>query len=497
MDYSTIKLPKGIKHSIWSVMDAAIYPIVYLATVPILMRSMGLVIFGLWIVINSLITILQLLNFNSGVANLGIVTIRNVSYALANNDPDHSREVINTVFHLTAFMLIVVTGVGWVLSFASVKYNWWSINEMRGINVSLCILLASVLAGLKYFDQVFQSIVKAHESFKLSSILNMINRFGSLTITLLLAVNRFSLVEILYANVAFFVTYLIAEYCCVKWLMPAFEIGRVNDKKLYRRLLRFSIWPWLQSLIIALTFQTDRFWVSSYSGLKEVSCYGLVSTMFNHIHMILTAMVIWIFPRISLMNLKGDDPEKLYSLVRSCLFAVIVISLLFFYFLSPFLFRIWVGADTYVRMAAYIKGFVAFEIVFAHTIMPFFYLNAIGKEQLATKATLFYCSTCYAFMLGGLYFFHSTVAMVGGMTIAMCITMPIINGIVQQSMYKKYSWKLAIFEMLPMYTTILLIYGNENIWKYVLLLPILTLLLWKYYLSNIFSNFLWPQTPST
>jgi hypothetical protein len=89
MGYKTIKIPKGIRHSLWSVLDAALYPAVYLATVPVMMRSMGLVVFGFWILLNSLITILQLFNFNSGVANIGINTIKNISYSLANNDTGH------------------------------------------------------------------------------------------------------------------------------------------------------------------------------------------------------------------------------------------------------------------------------------------------------------------------------------------------------------------------------------------------------------------------
>ena len=494
MKYKGIKLPGGIKHSIWSVLDAAVYPVVYLATVPLLMHSMGMVTFGLWIIINSLITILQLFNFNSGVANLGVATIRNVSYGLANDDTEHTREAVNTIFHLSTLLFITVTIAGCILSYTAVKFNWWNIDDARGIDIRACIILAAILSGLKYFDQVFQSIIKAHESFRLSSVLNMIYRFGSLAITLLLAVNKYSLVQILYWNVAFAVAYLLLECAYVKRLMPAFSIGWANNKRLYTKLLSTSFWPWLQSLIIILTFQTDRFWVSSYSGLKVVSSYGLVSTMFNHIHMILTAMVVWIFPRISLLYLKGAEPERLYNLVKNCLSAIIIISLLFFYFISPFLFRVWIGADTYARMATYIKGFVAFEIVFAHTIMPFFYLNAVGRERLATKATAFYCGIYYTLMLAGLCLFHSPVAMIAGMTIAMCIAIPVINGIVQQSMYQRYSWKHTAQEILPVYTTLLLIYGTENIWKYVLLLPVLILLLWKYYLSNIVNQFLWPQT---
>jgi len=494
MSYRAIKLPDGIKHSFWSVLDAGLYPVVYLATVPLMMRSMGMVTFGLWILLNSIITILQLFNFNSGIAGLGVATIRNITDGLANNDTERVRDVINSIFQITFFLFVFVCCIGWGLSYAAVRYSWWDIKDAPGANVSLCVLLAAVIAGLKYFDQIFQSIIKACEKFKLSSILNMVCRFGLLGITIIMAVEKYSLAAILFANIVFIIAYLLIQLCCVKWILPLWKPSSVKNKKLYRYLLRFSTWPWLQSVIIVLTFQTDRFWVSSYAGLKEVSSYGLVSTMFSHIHMIITAMVVWILPHIAIMTSKGDDPARMYNLVRSGLFSVVVILLLVFFFISPFLFRLWVGAETYAGMSAYIKGFVAFEIVFAHTIMPFFYLNATGKERLATKATLFYCSTCYMLMLAGLWLFHSPAAMIGGMTIAMCITMPFINAIVQQNMHHSYSWKLAILEMLPMYAAILLVYGNGNMWLYLLLIPVLFVLLWKFYSSTVFKNRLWQHT---
>jgi len=495
MVYKIKKVPKGVKHSLWSILDAALYPAVYLATVPMMMRGLGMLTFGLWILLNSLITILQLFNFNSGVANMGMATIRNVSAALVNNDTRHINDIINSTLHITFTLFIAITGVGFWLSVVAVKYSWWGIGNLPNLNISLCILLTAIIAGLKYFDQVFQSVIKAYERFKLSSILNMISRFGLLAITLFLAVYKYSLVQILWANVAFIIFYLIIQLCCIKWIIPAYNIGAVKDKGLYKKVLHFSAWPWLQFVLIVITFQTDRFWVSSYLGLKVVSGYGLVSTMFNHIHMIFTAMAIWMLPRIATMASKGEDPAKLYYLVRGSILAIIVTSLLFFYFISPALLPLWVGASTAVYLLGYIKYFVAFEIVFAHTIMPFFYLNATGKDRLATKLTFLYCSMSYVFMLGGLWLFHSAIAMIGGMTIAMCLTMPIINGIVQREMYSTYSWKQAIFEMLPMYAAILLLFNANSVWAYITLVLVVALLLWKFYLSDVFNNIRWQQTP--
>jgi O-antigen/teichoic acid export membrane protein len=452
---------------------------------------MGLVIFGLWTILNSIITILQLFNFN-----LGITAIRNVSRELAHDNRQGVSDVINGLLHITIALMVIACGAGLFLSHAAVNEGWWGLKDVQVKDISMCVFLSAVMAGLKYFDQVLQHIIKAKEKFALAAILNMIDRFGLLIITLVMAINNYSLVSILWANVVFLLACLLMQFLSIKVIMPFYTPGLVKDAGQYKRLLNFSVWAWLQSMMVALTFQSDRFWVSSYAGLKEVSGYGLVSTMFNHIHIIFTAMAMWLMPRISAMTTKGGDPSALYRKVRGGLFGVVVVSLLFFYFVSPVLFPLWVGQQTYSYMVSYIGPFVAFEIVYAHTIMPVFYLNAAGKERLATRMTLLYCGACYTGMLCGLLLFHSSVALVCGLAVGMALSVPIINMAVQKSMHGSYSLEEGIMEMAPMYISILLIY-TDNAWLGLGLCLLILGLLWKYYLSSLFNKNLWKRVANT
>lgn len=495
MPFGILKTSRSVRHAMWSMLDAALYPVIYLATVPLLMRGMGMLTFGFWILLNSLITILQLFNFNSGIANMGVTIIQRISAAVVNKDTQQVNDIINSTLHITLALLIFITGIGFFLSFAAVHYGWWDINKLQGLDVASCILLTALISGLKYFDQIFQSVIRAYEHFRLSSVLNMINRFGLLAITLFLAVSGYSLLWILWSNIIFIVAYLLTELLCIKKLIPGYRPGLSEDRKLYKRLLHFNMWPWLQSVIIVFTFQTDRFWVSSYLGLKVVSAYGLVSTMFNHVHMIFTAMILWVLPRIAIMTSKGKDAARLYYTVRAAALGIIIISLLLFYFAAPTLLRIWTGADTAAYLLEYVKYFIAFEIVFAHSIMPFFYLNAVGKNKLAAWLTLFYCSINYVCMLAGLFFFHSATAMITGMTVALCVTMPVVNAVIRKNIYGAYSWRTDILEMLPMYAAVLLLYTNDNIMLLTGFAAVVVILIWKFYLSNLFSEKIWQRAP--
>lgn len=486
------KIPRGVKHSIWNVLDASLYPVIYMALAPVLMKSMGASAFGLWVVLNSIMTTLQLLNFN-----MSITATKNVAAELSVNNSRGASDVINGILQITAGLFLLAVLIGAVLAIGAKEYNWWHLSQMGIRGIFSSILLAASVAGLRYFDQILQSILKAAEQFRLAALLNILNRILLLGILLYMAVSGKSIVSMLLANVIFSLVYLTIQFFYIKKVMPFFKVGWAQDKAVYRNLLHFSIWPWLQSLFVVITFQTDRFWVSSVAGLSEVSGYGLTATMFNHIHVIFIAMVAWLLPRISSMTTKGEDPSSLYDVVRGGLFGFIVISLLGFYFISPVLFRFWAGDEIYSQMAPYIKAFIAFELVFAHTIMPFFYLNASGEEKTATRVTALYCFTCYTFMICGLLVCKTPVAMIHGMTLAMCLTMPAINVAVQKKMLGKPVTETAILEMTPMYLGIGLIY-NSNVWIGIGLAVLLLVLLWKFYLSNVYQNRnLWKQAPHT
>jgi O-antigen/teichoic acid export membrane protein len=488
-------LPAGVRHSIWGVLDAAVYPVVYLLLVPLLWRYMGNTIFGLWILLNSMITILQLFNFNSGVANLGMVIIRDLSHAKANHDQRYARNTINSVLIITIALFATISIAGFACSGLAVRAGWWGLDAVNGVNTSLCIILAVVFAGLKYFDQVFQTIIKACEKFRLASMLNMINRFGLLIITLFMAMYGFGLARILAANIVYLTVYLSLAYFFIHRIMPGYHAAPVKDGSSFKRVLGFSMLPWIQALVIVITFQSDRFWVSSSAGLREVSAYGLASTIFNHVHMIFTAMAVWILPRITMMYTRGEDPSKLYHSVRSILTALIVLSLVFFYFVAPVVIRVWIGPEKYEQMLFYTRAFAGFEMIFAYSILPFLYLNAVGREWLATKLTVFYCCVCYAAMLTGLKINNNPADMVRGMTLSLCITMPLVNYYANRSLNPGLRWWMSWLEMLPVFMAVLLFYWRGNMILHLVAMLFILFVVLRTYGPELLNKKLWKHLP--
>jgi hypothetical protein len=77
------------------------------------------------------------------------------------------------------------------------------------------------------------------------------------------------------------------------------------------------------------------------------------------------------------------------------------------------------------------------------------------------------------------------------MTLAICITMPIVNYMVQRQMNRKErSFVSSIFEMIPLYLSITILYIPQN-WLSIALLIVVVILLYRFYLSGVIQQKLW------
>jgi O-antigen/teichoic acid export membrane protein len=483
-----LKLSTGVKHSLWSLLDAASYPVIYVVTVPLLIRYMGPVVFGFWTVLMALVVVVQLFNFN-----LGYTAMRHIAEERASGNKGRITDIINSLLRITGIQFTGILLIGSLLAVIVSATNWLGTYSDAFRHGGWCFLLAALVGGLRYFEQVFQNIAKAYEQFRKAAILNIIYRTGVLGTTVCIAVwFPKMIVYVLAGNLLFSIGYLAVYYGCLRQLLPFYKAASIKESGLARRLLRFSIWPWTQTLIIVLTFQADRFWVSAYAGLKEVAAYGLAATMINHLNLIFTAMVAWVSPRIIGMHARGENPEAEYHFIRSLLTFLSISLLLLFYWLSPFLFPVWLGHETYAALRPYIQAFTGFEIVFVQTVMPFLYLNGTGREREATYATLLCCGVSYVFMLGGLWIFQSPVALVRGMTIGACLTVPLFHAAANKYIAGQAQPQAAWLDMIPVLAALGLVYTSSPLWMAVLVLAG-GWFFWKHYFIHLSDRTVWKQ----
>src|SRR6476620_1002667 len=89
---------RGLRNGMWGLLDSISYPVVYFALIPILMRSMGPVVFGFWMLLSTVMVVMQLFNFN-----LGYTTMRYVAQERAAGTEQSVTDTINCLLKITLY----------------------------------------------------------------------------------------------------------------------------------------------------------------------------------------------------------------------------------------------------------------------------------------------------------------------------------------------------------------------------------------------------------
>lgn len=402
---------------LWSVMDVALYPVAYMLTLPYFMHELGLELFGIWMLVNGFLISGQLFNFGIGTA-----TLRNVSRFLGMNEQAEVSRTINS--NLVATLLIglvcLIGGLGIIAGIQT--WDWFSLRAEYRESVMYCLLLAAPILTLKFMEQVLQNALKAHEKYVRSSALSMVSRFGVLGINcLLISLHVRSIEWLLVVNMVVLAGMNLLLFIAMKRTNPTIHFGLHFSWKRLLEEIQYGKWTWMQSLMVILTYQSDRFLVMIFFGPATLAYYAIVSTMFNHIHMCYIALAPWLFPTLAKMKERGEASLRQYVKIRSYILVLSVMSLWMFYLTNAYILKYWIGVDNYAEISELITLFILFELLFVFTIVPYIYCNSSGYEKLYTKITAMFTALNLAGMLAGCYLSGNVQGMVWGLV---CTTLP-------------------------------------------------------------------------
>lgn len=449
---------RNIKNSIWNLVDIFLYPFLFLATTPYFIDKLGEKQFGVWMLVNSIMISMQA--FNLG---LGTAVFKHVAAHLGKKNYNEIKHTFNTNFSLSFIIHLVCISAGVFLGIG-VKYFGFFKIEPAYINlVSLGAVLGGTIVGFKFYEQLVSYTFKAFERFDIATWISSGTKLSMLTVNILLVYLGYGLISLFISSISISILGLVIGFLFIKKLVPGYSVNLNYEKAHVKRELTFAIWPWFQSLAIIITFQSDRFFVVSYLGLATLSYYGLVATIFNHIHMGFNSISPWLAPKITKLHIQGKDTKELYLTARNFSLIIALTALLIFSIVNGPVLRIFLGQDKYNHVIEFIKLFTLFELFFVYAIIPNYFLNAAGYEKLYFKIVLFYCTTIILGMLGGYFYFKTAEGILIGLTIATGFSMFVQNLVINNVIFKQNGLKESILLFLPVIIIIASILSPE-IW---------------------------------
>lgn len=413
---------RNIINTVWNVADTIMYPALFFAFTPFFLKHLGDKQFGIYTLASQAVVYIQVLNFG-----LGTATFINVARNKAVNDGTRSAQTINTnlSFLLLVFVLSILIGT---VVFALIRFNnLYRIDEHLKTIAAVSIMLGIMVGALKAVEQIPLNALKGLERFDTASGINIFFRVSVLVVNVVLVYMNFSVQYMWVTACVLALCGLLFLLFTLKRKLPEFSPSlHINFKKIKEE-LSLGVWLWLQTVVVVFAYRLDVSLVPYLNnGLAKVTYYGLVETIFNHIHMVFIASALWVFPRFTALAKQGKDVVPLYRTTRSFIIMGSLLALCIFSILKKPLFTLWVGVERYEKFNEFLPWFTGFEMFYVVTIIPFLFLNSTGNEKGSFKVNLLVCTVTLLCVLSGFYFIKTAQGLLWGLISGTIITVPYV-----------------------------------------------------------------------
>lgn len=437
---------KSLNSSVWSIADVLIYPALYLLFTPFFIRHLGEEVYGVWMIVNTIIVFMQIFNFG-----LGLNTQRNIAIAIGKKDIVAIPRIVNANLSIALLMSFICIVVG--VAFAQVQYsfNLFRISKLLQQTTFLSISISGVIVGLKFIEQICTNTLIAYERIAFVARYNIFIRLVVLIAAIVLIYQNENIFYIFLFTVGAYLVAITFLYHYIQQSTGQFKLKCSFSKAIFSKEFQYSKWIWLQSVFVIIAFQCDKFLIAHWVGVKSFSYYSIVSTIFNHLHLALMAVAPWAIPQITKLFATGQSYKEYYFSMRSLIHIICYVGIGVFYLLYTQLFSLWLGADLFAHIAIYIRMYMAFQLIFVFTITPFYLLNAIGKGQLSTINTFVYSTLSLSGVFIGYTVSQNIEGILLGLIIAIIIAMFIQQIGLSRQLHFNTFWE-SIGLLLPMGT---------------------------------------------
>lgn len=378
-------LQYAAKNAGWSGLGFLVAPALQLLATPYLIKKLGIDVYGIWMLLNSVISV-------SGLASLGFgaAAIKFVSKYRARGEPEM---VIHVLRSTLALFILLAVSLGLISFFFApdLVVHFTHLSDNQRLLIISGVRIASLAVFMRLIYSVVEAAAQGHERYDIESWFAILNSVLSICGACFLASVGKGLLEILWLNVAvlgigltglsIIMGRLIGNY---RWLVPginrtvSFELGS------------FAVWAWVQSIGTLLYSQVDRLVIGAMLGPVFLSYYVVCVQLAVLTHGLLCRTVSFIFPMAAAMRESGATTQfrKVYNHgMAFSISAGFALNLPLFIFPQPIL-AAWLGVDTALNSAP-ILPYVAFaNALLASTSVPYFFLNGAGYVRLNAIACL-------------------------------------------------------------------------------------------------------------
>jgi len=428
---------KAVKNIFYGFGIKGVAILVQILMVPLMLRLLGEVVYGVWLTLYSIITWFNFfdLGFGHGLRN-------RLAESFARNDRNDAQELVSTTYFvlgiisviILVIMLIVIPIVNWQ---SLLNTNFVSNSEL---NIILIFISISFSANLSF--KVINSILLADQRPALSDgILQFSSLFSLIVIFILPFFIKVSLLllafilcfsPVLFYMIATLYFFYVGDY--VK-LRPNLKF--VNSAKI-RSIFSLGSKFFISQLSSVILFSSINFIIAQVSSPKEVTYYNIVMRYFS-IPLIIFGVSLSPFWSAVTDAIAKNEFKWIKKSLKTFLYITLIIAfgIIVLLMISPMFFSFWLGQEIEIPLGLSI--IVALSTIVRAINSPFStFLNGFGKLKLGVIIVIIkdILYLPLAFILGGIWGVIGVVVAMLLMQIVSLIIEPIqLNKLINHEAY--------------------------------------------------------------
>jgi len=434
------KTSGNIKNSTWNLANILLYPVAFLALTPLFINKLGDTDFGIWMLVNSYV----------------YIAVNIISFGLGNSITAYVAEALGKNSHekLLAYINSSTKLIGWISLSTSVLTVVGFLAYVSGIHIferqlDGILLIATLVISVKFWELLYQSILKGFERYDLASIWNIISKLLVLAGQVVIVFSGLGVYELFISNLIINLVMVFVVGGVTYRLVPTYRFSWQTGSDARNELFHFGFWTWLQTIISVLAYQVDRFIIAVFLGPAIAGYYILASTITNHMHMAFGAVVSWLFPKVSRKKESGGNIIIYFQTLRGFSVGISLLAIWFAYLFYQPLFTLWLGPEKFAKMGDYFRLFLVYEAFLVMTIVPLFYLNGLKMLKFITSLEFMYKVGIIVGMVVAFWVIPTAESLIMGQVVALAILIPVEYLLINKRLLKDHWLFETVFTMLP------------------------------------------------
>lgn len=375
---------QSLKNASYGALSFFVPVILSIVITPIFVRKLGVTDYGVYILTNTIIGILSLLD-------LGLISAL-VKY-LSQYHAQQDAAALKRIAFSANSLYIVVGALGFLIFFALGKFflGIFHITNQSQSHILIVFLLAGAYFFVNSANSVYTTIPQALQRFDISAKINLTQTIVLSLLNLVLVLLGLKLKAIMASNLLIMILVTLAYFVVGKKLLPELPFALAWDKSEIKKMYGYGIFAAVGNLGSSALNQLDRLIIPVFLGPVQLSYYSLPGNVAQKIPTVVSSFAgVWLLPLASSLQGSGEM-DRLGQIHRKVMRNITIMSAAMAASIILFGQKIllyWLGPD-FAANGRVVLPLVTVTYFILITFGPIYqFLLGINRERLAAAWSL-------------------------------------------------------------------------------------------------------------